>query len=73
MTVYIDPKDPETSFLKKGFSNVTLLFYVISGFLLIPYLVLRALTSGASVESPKTSTSRRLHGRGSSLPRPALP
>jgi hypothetical protein len=43
--VHVDPADPATAVLLTGFSNITILLGVISGFLLVPFLVLRALVN----------------------------
>ena len=45
VTVHVDPADPATAVLLTGFSNITILLGVISGFLLVSFLVLRALVN----------------------------
>ena len=47
VTVHVDPADPETAVLLTSFSNTTILFGVISGFLLLPFLFLRAIVAHA--------------------------
>lgn len=43
--VHVDPANPETAVLLTGFSNITILLGVISGFLLLPFLFLRVIVT----------------------------